>query len=179
MDENRDQWKHLYPTPPTPGQKRVHWLSAWDQSCGPQGPNKGRMSRKETATSADKRHKVGHDITQVHPNILSKQQVAEYFNQLCSAGAKIQMSANEKIAALSNPDQLDIEESPQALQAQDQLTPYEQLRAANIRRNTALLESMGLVGGASKLLHAPLQRETSAEEEQDMDSDEAGPAPPH
>ena len=137
------------------------------------------MSRKETATSADKRHKVGHDITQVHPNILSKQQVAEYFNQLCSAGAKIQMSANEKIAALSNPDQLDIEESPQTLQAEDQLTPYEQLRAANIQRNTALLESMGLVGGASKLLYAPLQRETSAEEEQDMDSDEAGPAPPH
>jgi hypothetical protein len=102
-------------------------------------------------------------------------------NQLCSASVKIQMSANEKIAALSNPDQLDIEESPQALQAEDQLTPYEQLRAANIQRNAALLESMGLVGGASKLLHAPLQHETTAEEEQDsdMDSDEAGPAPPH
>jgi hypothetical protein len=118
------------------------------------------MSRKETTTAAEKRHKVGHDITQVHYSSLYKQQVAEYFNQLSSARAKIQMSANEKMAALSNPDQLDIEESPQAPQAQDQLSAYEQLRLANIQRNTAIFESMGLAGGASKLLHAPLQRDS-------------------
>ena len=91
------------------------------------------------------------------------------------------MCANKKIAALYNPDQLDIEESPQAPQAQDQVSAYEQLRLVNIQRNTAIFESMGLAGGASKLLHAPLQHETKAEEEQDSetDSDEAGPAPPH
>ena len=81
------------------------------------------MTREDTKTAAEKRHRVGHDITQVHYSSLSKQQVAEYFNQLCSTCTKIQMCANKKIAALYNPDQLDIEESPQAPQAQDQLTP--------------------------------------------------------
>ena len=42
---------------------------------------------------------------------LSKQEVAEYFNQLSSTSTKIQVSANKKMEALSNPDMLDIEES--------------------------------------------------------------------
>ena len=45
---------------------------------------------------------------------LSKPEVAEYFNQLSSTSTKIQVSANKKMEALSNPDMLDIEESPEA-----------------------------------------------------------------
>ena len=95
---------------------------------------------------------------------------------------KIQVSANKKMEALSNPDMLDIEESPEA--PEDQVSAFEQLRLENIQRNTRIFESLGLAGGTRKLLHAPPQRErrfSKAEDEQDseMDSDETGPAPPH
>ena len=105
---------------------------------------------------------------------LSKQEVAEYFNQLSSTRTKIQVSANKKREALSNPDMLDIEESPEA--PEDQVSAYEQLRLQYIQRNTRIFESLGLAGGARKLLHAPFQcesRSSKAEDEQDseMDSD--------
>ena len=77
---------------------------------------------------------------------LSKQEVAEYFNQLSSTSTKIQVSANKKMEALSNPDMLDIEESPEA--PEDQVSAFEQLRLENIQRNTRIFKSLGLAGGA-------------------------------
>jgi hypothetical protein len=140
------------------------------------------MSREETQRAAKKRHRVGHDITQVHFCSHSKQEVEQYYDELSCTCTKIQVSANKKMEALSNPDMLDIEESPEA--PEDQVSAYEQLRLQYIQRNTRIFESLGLAGGARKLLHAPFQcesRSSKAEDEQDseMDSDETGPAPPH
>ncbi len=91
------------------------------------------------------------------------------------------MSANKKMEALSNPDMLCIEESLEEDRGKDsctdadQVSAYKQLRISNIQRNRAIFESLGLAGGARKLLHGPLQsRSSKAEDEQDseMDSDQ-------
>jgi hypothetical protein len=69
------------------------------------------MSREETQRAAKKRHRVGHDITQVHFCSHSKQEVEQYYDELSCTCTTIQVSANKKMEALSNPDMLDIEES--------------------------------------------------------------------
>ncbi len=59
------------------------------------------MSIEETQQSAKKRHKVGHDISQVH--FSSKQEIEEYYDELSCACWEIQVSAN--------PDMLEIQDS--------------------------------------------------------------------
>jgi hypothetical protein len=177
MGEIRDQQVLLYQQP-TPGKKRVHWLSQWDPSCGLQGPTKGRMSREETSMSAKKRHKVGHDIMQVHFSSLSKEDIQKYYAVLDCPSTPVQVSANKKKEALSNPDSLSLEEDTGKGEGSPtgshQVSDYEKLRISNIQRNRALLESLGISG----LLHqSTSSRSKPTQDEEEMDSDEAGPAP--
>ena len=97
---------------------------------------------------------------------LSKQEVAEYFNQLSSTRTKIQVSANKKREALSNPDMLDIEESPEA--PEDQVSAYEQLRLQYIQRNTRIFESLGW----DRCSQGPLSRGPAAMRAKESTEDE-------
>ena len=130
--------------------------------------------------SAKKRHKVGHDIMQVHFSSLSKEDILEYYAVLDCSTTPVQVSANKKKEALSNPDSLSLEQDTGTGRGEGsptgshQVSDYEKLRISNLQRNRALLESLGISG----LLHqSTSSRSTAAQDEEEMDSDEAGPAP--